>query len=131
MPAAAMYVLPTVLIFSIPLNLVLNKSWKSSLSTPERLVGGGGAAHLVKVANDFVEEAEALDLLGDGEGAPELAEVGDGGEHDGDVGATLAVQLLKAPICLRPGEARRGDSEQGSLSCRGSARRRGWGGGSR
>ena len=56
----------------------------------------GGLSHLVEVADDFVEESEALEaLLVDVVLVVELLVVGDLGEHDGDVFVALAVQCLQ------------------------------------
>ena len=56
----------------------------------------GGLSHLVEVADDFVEESEALEaLLVDVVLVVELLVVGDLGEHDGDVFVALTVQFLR------------------------------------
>ena len=56
----------------------------------------GGLSHLVEVADDFVEESEALEaLLVDVVLVVELLVVGDLGEHDGDVFVALTVQFLQ------------------------------------
>lgn len=54
------------------------------------------SSNLVEVANDFVEESEALEaLFVDVILVVELFVVGDAGEHDGDVFVALTVQFLR------------------------------------
>ena len=71
----------------------------------------GGLSHLVEVADDFVEESEALEaLLVDVVLVVELLVVGDLGEHDGDVFVALTVQFLQDRYQRRCADENRIDS---------------------
>lgn len=58
-------------------------------------VASSGPTHRVKVGDDLVEEAQALDApVVDALLSVEVGEIGQGGEHDADLVVGLAVKLL-------------------------------------